>query len=359
MSRIDLQLTVAPGSRCWGVGFMALDIVVADTAEFAATGGSCGNVMAILRWLGWDAAPIARVGMDVAGDWIRKELIEQGVDTQFLSVEAGVQTPIVVQRFVTKGDGSRGHRFSLTCPDCGAWLPRHRPITLRQAAAPIESGQIPNAYYFDRVSPGALLLAKRAREQGALVVFEPSSIGDEKKFCSAVELCHVLKYSQDRLGHVPDLAFAKSPRIIVETQGELGLRFRWCNRWTHLDAFIADPLVDAAGSGDWCTAVLIHLLGHRGSTGLEQLRKGALISALRLGQASAAINCQYLGARGSMLAMPRLAFNRKLRQLAGRPEAVSVDVEPTLDALQPPGDFCLHCDDSRPRVNDRRVAAQR
>ena len=56
MTRIDLRLEKATGAPvCVGSGFVALDIVQGESGSFAATGGSCGNVMAILAWLGWSA----------------------------------------------------------------------------------------------------------------------------------------------------------------------------------------------------------------------------------------------------------------------------------------------------------------
>jgi len=344
MMQQGVRVRKASGLRCWGVGLVAMDIVATDHGNCAATGGSCGNVMAILAWLGWTATPIARLGDDVAGTFVRDELKDVRVDTRHLSREASVSTPIVIQRFVTANDGSQTHRFSLTCPECGAWLPRYRPITLRQADALNQSAQQPRAFYFDRVSPGALHLASVARDRGALVVFEPASIGDEKKFQRAVDLCHVLKYSQDRLGHVPDLAIAAAPKLIVETQGELGLRFRWRSHWTHLGPFDVDSVVDAAGSGDWCSAALIHEIGSHGATGLSTLRKEELIAALRTGQALASINCRYYGARGAMLAMDFRQLNSRLDQLT-RPadEQLPGIEEATLGGVAPP-EYCRQCD---------------
>lgn len=350
-----VRVRKASRSRCWGAGLVAMDIVATDHGNFAATGGSCGNVMTILAWFGWTATPVARLGEDVAGMFVRDELQEARVDTHHLGPEAGVSTPIVIQRFVTANDGTQTHRFSLTCPECGAWLPRYRPITLRQADELRQSAQQPKAFYFDRVSPGALRLAHVARDRGALVMFEPASIGDEKKFQQAVDLCHVLKYSHDRLGHVPDLAIAARPKLIVETHGKLGLRFRWRNHWTRLESFDVDGLVDAAGSGDWCSAALIHKIGSQGAAGLSTLRKEALIAAVRTGQALASINCRYYGARGAMLAMNLRQLNRRLDQLM-RPAAEkspAVD-EAKVGGVAPP-EYCRRCDPTVASANDAMV----
>lgn len=127
MTRIDLLLKPATGSpTCIAVGFVAADIIEGSVEEFAAVGGSCGNVMAILAWLGWNAVPVSRLGRDWAAKIIRRDLGALGADLTGLSDEKSVQTPIVIQRFVKDRTGRQTHRFSLTCPECGGWLPRYR-----------------------------------------------------------------------------------------------------------------------------------------------------------------------------------------------------------------------------------------
>lgn len=342
MTRIDLRVQkVRTVPLCIGAGFVAMDIVEAEDLTFAAAGGSCGNVMALLAWMGWNAAPVARLGDDSAGRFVRQAFSDINVSTDYLSEEKGVQTPIVIQRFVETKDGERTHRFSLTCPECGGWLPRYRAATLKHAASVIEEVRAPKAYYFDRVSPSGLRLAEWAKREGSLVVFEPSSIGDERKFQQAVDLCDVLKYSHDRLGHVPDLTKVTSPRLVIETRGEDGLRVRWRGRWSVLPAFEAPHFVDAAGSGDWCSAALIHKIGEKGAAGLDSLNKPRLDHALRFGQALAAINCGYEGARGAMMVLTHAKLNKALAALS---QKAAPELERELGAyLTPPADLCNAC----------------
>lgn len=345
MTRTDICLKKATSNpRCWGVGFIAMDIVDAEIGKFATSGGSCGNVMALLASLGWVSTPVSRLGQDAPGQFIRDEFTSLGLLTRHLSEEEKVDTPIVLQRFSTNKDGDRVHRFSLTCPECRGWLPRYRPITIKQADNLISEDAQPQAFYFDRVSPGALKLAKSARERGALVLFEPSSIGDEKKFQAAVDICHVLKFSDDRLGHVPDLPITRTPQIVVETQGVNGLRFRWRNRWTQLKSRTALKEVDAAGSGDWCSAALIHQIGLHGASGIENLRKEHLTNALELGQALAAINCGYFGARGAMQVAGISGLNQLLGKLLSKLDLPNSNESMDLpeSALAPP-EFCRTC----------------
>ena len=305
-------LSRGDGASCWGVGFVAMDVVDVEGDRFAAVGGSCGNVMAILAWLGWTVKPIARLGGDANGDFIREELRRLGVDVTSLTEEKEMRSPIVLQRFGTAQDGTRTHRFSLTCPGCGRWLPRYRSVTLAQSTSLAADGDAPNVFYFDRVSPASLRLAEVARTREALVVFEPSSADAESKFLRAVDACHVLKYSQERLGHLPDLACAAAPALIVETRGAAGLRYRWEGHWSQLDAFAVEDTVDAAGSGDWCTATLIHRMGRTGADAFTRTTDSAIEAALQDGQAAAAVNCAYLGARGAMQALTLDELNETL-----------------------------------------------
>ena len=339
------QLYFGRSVSCWGVGFVVMDVVDVEGDRFASVGGSCGNVMAILAWLGWTARPVARLGDDAIGEFIREELRGLGVDVSSLTEEKEMRSPIVLQRFGTASDGTRKHRFFLTCPSCGRWLPRHRPVTLAQSRSLACDTDFPEVFYFDRVSPASLQLAETARSRGSLVVFEPSSADAELKFQRAVDSSHVLKYSQERLGHVPDLSCAASPALIVETRGEAGLRYRWKGRWSQLGAFRVKNIVDAAGSGDWCTATLIHRIGRNGGEAFARSKGSVIAAALQDGQAAAAVNCGFHGARGAMQALTLEELNERLSALGGDTPKKSFpksDDGPEISGS--PLHFCNQCD---------------
>ena len=59
-------------------------------------------------------------------------------------------------------------------------------------------------FFFDRVSPGALHLARACAERGAIVFFEPSGVGNATLFRQAWEVAHVVKYSHERLSELPE-----------------------------------------------------------------------------------------------------------------------------------------------------------
>lgn len=307
--------------RAMGSGFVAMDVVEGLEATFASAGGSCGNVMALLSWLGWDTFPVARLGRDEPGDFVVQDLHFDGVKTDYVWQEKSISTPVVVQKFKVNAQGHRSHRYVLTCPDCGGWLPRFRSTTIQQIQPVLDSDNIPEVFFFDRVSPSALRLAAWVREHGGLVLFEPSSIGDENQFQKAVDVCHVLKFAEDRLGHINEIRDLSGPDLIVQTLGPRGLEFRLDWDWFELDAFEAPYFIDAAGSGDWCTALLLSELGGQGSLNPETWTSSLLAAALRKGQAAAALNCGFEGARGAMQAADRDAFMLAISNLMDGKEA--------------------------------------
>jgi fructokinase len=196
-------------------------------------------------------------------------------------------------------------------------------------------------FFFDRVSRGSLILARAASERDAVVVFEPSGIGNPTLFREACSLAHIVKYSHERMRDLAELE-TKRPRqnnvlLEIETLGSEGLRFRTrlpktrTGGWRNVDAFRLDSVTDAAGAGDWCTAGLIDKLARGGADGLREVTSGQLVDALRFGQALAAWNCGYEGARGGMYQVDFPAFQRQVLEiLDGSPRAAS-----TPDVLDP------------------------
>ena len=82
-----------------GTGLLALDVVVGADPNAPLrfwAGGTCGNVLAILAYLGWDAYPIARLNGDVASRRVRADLSHWGVHLDWTSCAPTSPTPIVV-----------------------------------------------------------------------------------------------------------------------------------------------------------------------------------------------------------------------------------------------------------------------
>lgn len=303
-----------------GTGLVALDVVIADDAAadpLLCTGGTCGNVLTALAFLGWDAYPVARLHADAASKRIIDDLKHWGVRLDFIEVSDTGSTPVVVQHIRENGNGERLHRFSRRCPTCGNWLPWYKAV--KAATIPDLSPRLPKAdvFYFDRTSRGAVKLAEHARMTGALVVFEPSSESDRGLLNDAIAASHIVKVAADRLQGNDGFLGAKSPLLMIETRAEQGLRYstRASNgrrTWKALPAFPVKELRDSAGAGDWCTTGIINLLGPMGPQRLASASPEALERAMRRGQAMAAWACRYDGARGGMYAASRADFERTI-----------------------------------------------
>lgn len=302
-----------------GTGLVALDVVIADTMKadpILCTGGTCGNVLTSLAYLGWNAYPIARLRSDAASKRIVEDLTLWGVKLDFVSVSDCGSTPVVVQHIRRNGNGERSHKFSRRCPTCGNWLPWYKAV--RAATVPDLAPRLPRAdvFYFDRTSRGAVTLAQNARKDGALVVFEPSSESDPALLADALTTAHVVKVASDRMSGNEAFRDAPSPLLLIETLGAGGLRYAHAQGkkrvWKELPAFRVDDLRDSAGAGDWCTAGIISVLGPLGPEGVERTSEATVEASLRRGQAMAAWTCHYDGARGGMYSATKKDFDQAI-----------------------------------------------
>lgn len=329
-----------PRPRVLGTGLVALDIVLptnpGNPARFWA-GGTCGNILIILAYLGWSAAPISRLKLGNASDCLLSDLALWGVSTKLVSVSDKGSTPVIIQKITQKGTNTPRHTFSWRCPCCGAHLPGYKPVTA-QSAMEIAATQIsrpPDVFFFDRASRGSLVLAEACAKLGAVVVFEPSSVRDLRLFREAWELATVVKYSRDRLKGLPLVEGSNVP-MEVETLGAEGLRYRTrlpnCpnNDWQWSPAIKSEVVRDTAGAGDWCTAGLIHTLASRGKVGLFGARAEDIREAIQFGQALASWNCSFEGARGGMYSLTRSQFSSNIECLLSGETACGVGSDESL-----------------------------
>jgi len=174
-------------------------------------------------------------------------------------------------------------------------------------------------FFFDRASPGAIFLAEEFKKSGSLIVFEPSGKADERLQRKALSLAHICKYSTEQF---LDLYRnnRERPLLEVQTLGSKGLRFRQnvpgeSGAWERLDALRVGQVKDSAGAGDWLTAGLIFRLGQRGHDGFLATSRKEITDALKLGQALAAWNCQFEGARGGMYSVSAKHFRESIERL--------------------------------------------
>jgi sugar/nucleoside kinase (ribokinase family) len=336
-----------PAPICMGTGLIALDIVTSGEEEAPPrfwAGGTCGNVLTILAYLGWRSYPVVRLGDDSAAKRIARDMRQYNVDLRYLSYDENVNTPIVVERIFPSTDGTPTHRFYWVCPNCGNWLPRYRPVPLREVEALSEGLPKMTCFFFDRVSAAALYLAKKARGQGALVVFEPPRIKESEEFEQAIDACDILKYSNERTKNFTKSAYESSAHLVIETLGAEGLRYRLrregrCEEWKLLRAFCVTNVRDAAGAGDWCSAGIIEVLGKVSESSIELASEERIIKALRYGQALSALNCSFEGARGAMYGLNKNEFNREVHAILDQKQSQI----PVVDALPSKAKKAIKC----------------
>jgi len=107
----------------------------------------------------------------------------------------------------------------------------------------------------------------------------------------------------------------------IQTRGSDGLRYRRITddgverKWTDIAAIPTNAVRDTSGAGDWCSAGIIHHLGAKGVEGLRSATNEDIRRAIRLGQAMAAWNCKFEGARGGMYECEKKAFRSEIRAL--------------------------------------------
>jgi fructokinase len=336
--------------RVVGTGLVALDVVYSQNQPEPIgrwAGGTCGNVLSILSWLGCSAWPVARLQEGNEASAVRKDLKRWGVNLEFVTEEAAGSTPIILQYIHRKEDGQVFHRFKMRCPVCGNRLPSFRPVT--GAAVAEMTPRLPEAdvFYFDRTSRGILDLAAHYYGMGAVIVFEPSGVGEQRHFDQALEMAHVVKFADDRIdgSHVslPD----NYPSLHIETKGRNGLRYR-CRferyrtlSWQEVPALSLPNVRDAAGAGDWCTAGLIYHLGQGGVEAFKRKRKADFLSTIHFSQALSAWNCRFEGARGGMYVTSYDDFTDEVVNILDG----ELDVEPaSFDSAGAAEDFaCAAC----------------
>ncbi len=294
-----------------GAGLMVLDIILnnGDTQPMFRAGGTCGNVLAGLSYLGWKSNAIARIGTDYAGKVMANDLSNCGVDISFIGREEELKTPRIIERLSSNGYQPK-HTFLLRCTACHAYLPRFRSPTLGTADSVVSINISPVVFFFDRVSPAILKLARTYRESGALIFFEPNNLNSLEDIEPAVTLCHVLKYSGDETKkgtpdkgdhHMQEL----KPPLIIKTLGKGGLMFNRSKSkaWHYQRGVLVDNLKDTCGAGDWCTIGFLYFLNAfaavRHISLAEALEQYKLVNgALQHAQVMSALSCGFVGARG-------------------------------------------------------------
>lgn len=290
------QLTVL------SVGYLVLDVVTTTHVIARSAGGTAGNVAANLAWLGRRAGLLARIGDDYAGEFLRADLSEAGVETMHVYRSADVETPILIQRLTDSGP-----KYLFSCPVCSYKFASHRPATREQAEE--AAAAAPRILFVDRASKASLDLMVRVKARGGIVVFEPNGPGRLNLTAEAIALADILKVSEDRVRSLGSLLHSTpAKQVHVRTRGGQGLDFRIGESAWHVRRARRARVNDSAGAGDWVTAGLLAHLAEDPRLSYRNISDG-----LSLGQGLAALSCAFVGARG----MNRVLTWVQARELLG------------------------------------------
>ncbi len=313
MSRNKQEFKLQP--MIVGSGTIVVDIILHNGSAVPdyRAGGTCGNVLAGLAFFGWETLAIARAGTGLASNILIKDLAKNGVDTTYISREANLSTPRIIEKLSSDGEYAK-HNFPLHCPSCNSYLPRFRSPRLDIIGNANEICNRADIYFFDKVTASTLELAKRCRQSGALVFFEPSSIKNLGNIQQAVSICHVLKYTSDNIkgpsGYEKNkkiMQFVDSYKtpLVIHTHGEHGLSYRIGagKDWYHMDSYTPSELNDTCGAGDWTTIGFIYDLhkeiSHNTGKLIEAINSIDLVTkALNFAQILSSLSCMFVGARG-------------------------------------------------------------
>lgn len=302
-----------------GCGLITLDLVVGHDArtKYVGAGGTCGNVLSILGYLGIPSAAVARLGSDSAGETVVTHLKIAGVNTDLVSLLDGVSTPRVAE--ILNGNGK--HHFLFKCPQCGARLPRFRPPDDETLHSLADTASGASVFFFDRASKSIVAAAKRFKAAGALIYFEPGVASNTRWVREAVQAADIVKYSRHRIHSDPEEwlpASVFTDSVIIETNGASGLRY-WIDGMCYSkEAVTASEIIDTAGAGDWCSAGIIRQL--LGAEHNVRLSDAVVSTAIQKGQQLAADSVSYVGALGFM----NLSSRAELLDLRPPPIACSL-----------------------------------
>ena len=285
-----------------GAGLVSLDILMRGYEETVSfkVGGTCGNVMMILAYMGWDSYPVARLNGSEQSQMMLDDMRTSGVHTDFVSTLEDGATPIIIQHNIIDKDGNPTHKFTFQ-GNRGSLHLDYKTVTKKTAMKVLDELTFaPMVFFFDRISAATLAMAERFKNTGCLVYFEPSAKAKVPDFDKAVAFSDIIKFAEQR---IPDVSFvgAYSDKLFVQTLGSKGLRFNLFGRgWKSLPPVFNDKLVDTSGAGDWTTAAFLNEMAGAGLTSIDALTEDIVKLLLSTAQEKASQSCSYEGARGMM-----------------------------------------------------------
>lgn len=244
-----------------------------DKVVLEEVGGTCGNVMSILAWMGWDAKPIACLDDSPQGLKIKDDLKRYGCDCRYVTNTPGGGTTLLLCTHKKTAEGEHVMSVRAGSPGGSRFPKRHFLRARDEAPAFLESlDEAPAVFFFDDPAAGNRMLAKGLRERGSLIYFEPSRLVSNADF-EAVAVSDIIKFSEE---NIPDVSFTEAyqDKVFIQTMGPKGVRFKYKGKpWKVIEAEPVECVVDTEGAGDWFTASLINNLAESGDFSMDVVKK--------------------------------------------------------------------------------------
>ena len=276
-------------------------------------GGAPANVLAMASKLGRSTAFVGNVGRDAFGRFLQEHMEKAGIDCSALRRDDRVPTTLAFVQLDEYGDRS----FSFyRDPGADVMLrPEEVDDTLLEGCRIFHFGSV--SLTKEPCRGTTLWVARRAREAGALISYDPnyrpflwpSVEAARRALCAALELTDILKVSEEEMclltgestlpGGAEKLQ-AMGPSAVFITRGKEGAYFRTPSGEGALPAFPVNA-VDTTGAGDAFWGALLAQIPGRGRTALEALTLEEWVSATRVANAAGGLTTT---AKGAIPAMP-------------------------------------------------------
>lgn len=332
-----------------GAGLVCLDIIRGVGRYRYLNGGSCGNVVSGLSFLGWRGAVITGSYSDTAGKILHDNLSRINVN-QLATNKVPTKTPRIIENLTVDGDLYVGHDYTTECPECSQKLPAWKPLTTNSLKPILNIISDYDVLYADRSAEGIKMLRAAFQKTGRWIVYEPNSARNIKSFYNNSCQSHIVKFSGDRIPQSIADELRKQAKnslttLIVRTVGKNGLFYSYRKKdhklsdWFYLSSQPTSRFIDASGAGDWCTTGLLYGLVGKYRQARTWLSREDVIAALQYGQALAAISCSFIGAQGLFYAevnddrVKQLLKKRKGKII--QPASISISRDECPVCLQP------------------------
>ena len=296
--------------------------LVQSTSFEKAAGGAVTNVAAGVAVLGASAGLVAKVGEDHFGEFLRQTLWDCGVDLEQFFLTPDFATQLAFVALDDKGVPDFSFHVKQSA-DQMLTAEELDPLYIRQA----------EVFHFGSISliaepsrSATLRAIELAREAGLLISYDPnlrpplwpSLDAAHERICEAVELCDVIKVSEEELTFItgkedpgPGIAalWEMGPELIVVTRGPDGCFFFNGGDVVEAPGFEV-PVDETTGCGDaFVAAMLVWML--EAEHDVSDLGGDDLEAMFRFANAAGALTATGKGA------IPSLPTREEVHELLG------------------------------------------